>query len=75
MTSVIRYVRFGSYLSWAELNVILELCGIQVRVETLDYFPIGTILLFDAVHVPYGCSVSATVAPIDNLLTVTHSNH
>lgn len=29
----------------------------SVRIETLDYFPIGTILLFDAVHVPYGCSV------------------
>ncbi|KAM5531858.1 hypothetical protein V8D89_014488 [Ganoderma adspersum] len=29
----------------------------SVRIETLDYFPIGTILLFDAVHVPFGCSV------------------
>ncbi|TBU31749.1 concanavalin A-like lectin/glucanase domain-containing protein [Dichomitus squalens] len=29
----------------------------SIRIETYDYFPVGTVLLFDAVHLPYGCSV------------------
>ncbi|KAI0633059.1 concanavalin A-like lectin/glucanase domain-containing protein [Trametes polyzona] len=28
-----------------------------VRITTQEYFPIGTVLLFDATHLPYGCSV------------------
>ncbi|RPD78311.1 hypothetical protein L226DRAFT_481036 [Lentinus tigrinus ALCF2SS1-7] len=29
----------------------------SVRIETKDYFPLGTVLLFDATHLPFGCSV------------------
>ncbi|KAL1943294.1 hypothetical protein VTO73DRAFT_4369 [Trametes versicolor] len=28
-----------------------------VRITSDDYFPIGTVLVFDAIHLPYGCSV------------------
>lgn len=30
----------------------------QVRVTTQDYFPVGTVVVFDATHLPFGCSVS-----------------
>jgi hypothetical protein len=29
----------------------------QVRITTTDSFPVGSIFLLDALHVPYGCSV------------------
>ncbi|KAI0743871.1 concanavalin A-like lectin/glucanase domain-containing protein [Daedaleopsis nitida] len=29
----------------------------SVRIETQDYFPLGTVLIFDATHLPFGCSV------------------
>ncbi|CDO77489.1 Glycoside Hydrolase Family 16 protein [Trametes cinnabarina] len=29
----------------------------SVRITTQEYFPIGTVLVFDATHLPYGCSV------------------
>ncbi|KAI0745410.1 concanavalin A-like lectin/glucanase domain-containing protein [Earliella scabrosa] len=29
----------------------------SVRIETKDYFPLGTVLIFDATHLPFGCSV------------------
>ncbi|KAI9058710.1 glycoside hydrolase family 16 protein [Trametes sanguinea] len=29
----------------------------SVRITTQDYFPVGTVLVFDATHLPYGCSV------------------
>ncbi|KAI0633311.1 concanavalin A-like lectin/glucanase domain-containing protein [Trametes polyzona] len=29
----------------------------SVRVTTQDYFPVGTVVLFDATHLPFGCSV------------------
>ncbi|RDX41602.1 hypothetical protein OH76DRAFT_1489360 [Lentinus brumalis] len=29
----------------------------SVRVATTDYFPVGSVILFDATHLPYGCSV------------------
>ncbi|RDX50093.1 hypothetical protein OH76DRAFT_1349667 [Lentinus brumalis] len=29
----------------------------SVRIETKDYFPLGTVLVFDATHLPFGCSV------------------
>ncbi|KAH9851281.1 concanavalin A-like lectin/glucanase domain-containing protein [Lenzites betulinus] len=29
----------------------------SVRITTQDYFSIGTVLVFDATHLPYGCSV------------------
>ncbi|KAI8996256.1 concanavalin A-like lectin/glucanase domain-containing protein [Trametes punicea] len=29
----------------------------SVRITTQDYFPIGTVLVFDATHLPYGCSI------------------
>ncbi|KAI0673184.1 concanavalin A-like lectin/glucanase domain-containing protein [Trametes maxima] len=29
----------------------------SVRITSQDYFPVGTVLVFDATHLPYGCSV------------------
>ncbi|KAI0823309.1 concanavalin A-like lectin/glucanase domain-containing protein [Trametes gibbosa] len=29
----------------------------SVRVTTQDYFPVGTVVVFDATHLPFGCSV------------------
>ncbi|KAH9886712.1 concanavalin A-like lectin/glucanase domain-containing protein [Cubamyces lactineus] len=29
----------------------------SVRITSEDYFPVGTVLVFDATHLPYGCSV------------------
>ncbi|RPD77276.1 hypothetical protein L226DRAFT_459589 [Lentinus tigrinus ALCF2SS1-7] len=29
----------------------------SVRIATTDYFPVGSVILFDATHLPYGCSV------------------
>ncbi|KAI0772345.1 concanavalin A-like lectin/glucanase domain-containing protein [Trametes elegans] len=29
----------------------------SVRISSQDYYPIGTVLVFDATHLPYGCSV------------------
>jgi hypothetical protein len=29
----------------------------QVRITTQDSFPVGSVFLLDALHVPYGCSV------------------
>jgi len=29
----------------------------SVRIETNDYFPVGSVFVMDAVHMPYGCSV------------------
>ncbi|KAI9066573.1 hypothetical protein FKP32DRAFT_355906 [Trametes sanguinea] len=29
----------------------------SVRVSTQDYFPVGSVVVFDATHVPFGCSV------------------
>jgi len=29
----------------------------SIRITTQDAFPVGTVILFDAVHLPYGCSV------------------
>ena len=29
----------------------------QVRISTTDSFPVGTMFLLDALHLPYGCSV------------------
>lgn len=37
----------------------LTLVLAQVRITSDDYFPIGTVLVFDATHLPYGCSVCA----------------
>ncbi|KAI1787368.1 concanavalin A-like lectin/glucanase domain-containing protein [Ganoderma leucocontextum] len=28
-----------------------------VRISTTDYFPVGSVIVFDANHLPYGCSV------------------
>ena len=29
----------------------------SVRIESTDFFPVGSVILFDATHLPYGCSV------------------
>ena len=29
----------------------------QVSISTHDFFPVGTVLVFDAAHLPFGCSV------------------
>lgn len=29
----------------------------SVRITTEDYFPLGSVILFDATHLPYGCSI------------------
>nr|VWP01679.1 Cell cycle regulatory protein [Ganoderma boninense] len=29
----------------------------SVRIATHDYFPVGSLFLFDAVHLPYGCAI------------------
>jgi hypothetical protein len=31
--------------------------GLQVRITTTNSFPVGSVFLLDALHVPYGCSV------------------
>ena len=37
-----------------------------VRITTSDYFPVGTVWVIDAVHLPFGCSVSRSlIAPDD----------
>ena len=33
----------------------------SVRITTLDYFGVGTVWVIDAVHVPFGCSVSPSM--------------
>ena len=30
----------------------------SVRITTLDYFGVGTVWIIDALHLPFGCSVS-----------------
>lgn len=29
-----------------------------VRLDSTDYFPVGTVIVIDAIHIPFGCSVS-----------------
>ncbi|KAI0354226.1 hypothetical protein OH77DRAFT_1405539 [Trametes cingulata] len=29
----------------------------SVRIESTDFFPVGSVILFDATHLPFGCSV------------------
>ncbi|KAH9851304.1 concanavalin A-like lectin/glucanase domain-containing protein [Lenzites betulinus] len=29
----------------------------SVRIESTDYFPVGSVIVFDATHLPFGCSV------------------
>jgi hypothetical protein len=31
--------------------------SIEVRLESYDAYPIGSVWLFDVLHLPYGCSV------------------
>lgn len=31
----------------------------QVRLESTDFFPVGSVIVFDATHLPFGCSVRA----------------
>ncbi|KAI9058735.1 glycoside hydrolase family 16 protein [Trametes sanguinea] len=38
-------------------TVIWENKRNSVRIETTDYFPVGSVFIFDATHIPFGCSV------------------
>ena len=40
-----------------EINILV---ASQVRITSEDYFSVGSVLVFDATHLPYGCSVSLT---------------
>jgi hypothetical protein len=35
----------------------LPVYNLQVRITTTNSFPVGSVFLLDALHVPYGCSV------------------
>jgi len=44
-----------------ELQVALQLTFVQVRITTKSTYDLGSLWIIDAVHLPYGCSVSPLI--------------
>jgi hypothetical protein len=44
----------------------------SVRIESLDWFGVGSLWVVDISHVPYGCSVSLHAQPMPRFLSVTN---
>ena len=42
-------------VSWTTVSPVNN--RLQVRIQSNDFFPIGSVIVFDATHVPFGCSV------------------
>lgn len=41
----------------------------SVRIETLDWYGVGSLWIVDIAHVPYGCSVSLHVQPVSRFMS------